>query len=235
MSMVRNEPLSDIVDFERASDQKAIRAPRQDRSRQTMDRVLKALEELLDEKPFDRITMIELAQRSGTGTSSIYARFKDKRSLILGVHGRLAEQVYPCLDRLFDFERLGKKPLRKIIHANLASILRFYREHGQLVRAAVIVDAPYVYERQVRVYCFAADRFSSLLYERLPATVNRKDIDRAADFSVRLVTSILHQILVFKDFSLGRKPLSDRALVDQMTVAIWATLQDAAGGRLKDE
>jgi len=235
MPMVRNEPLTDIVDFERASDQKAIRAPRQDRSRQTMDRVLKALEELLDEKPFDRITMVELAQRSGTGTSSIYARFRDKRSLILGVHGRLAERVYPCLDRLFDFERLGKKPLRKIIHANLGSILRFYREHGQLVRAAVIVDAPYVYERQIRVYCFAADRFSSLLYERLPGTVDRKSIDRAADFSVRLITSVLHQVLVFKDFSLGRKPLSDRALVDQMTVAIWAALQEAAGGRLKDE
>jgi hypothetical protein len=41
--------------------------------------------------------------------------------------------------------------------------------------------------------------------------------------------------LVFKDFSLGRKPLSDKALVDQMTVAIWAALQEAAGGRLKDE
>lgn len=235
MTIVRNEPLTDIVDFERASDQKAIRAPRQDRSRQTMDRVLKALEELLDEKPFDRITMIELAQRSGTGTSSIYARFKDKRSLILGVHGRLAERVYPCLDRLFDFDRLEKKPLRKIIHANLASILRFYREHGQLVRAAVIVDAPYVYERQIRIYCFAADRLSSLLYERMPTTADRKDIDRAADFSVRLVTSIIHQIFIFKDFSLGRKPVTDRVLVDQMTVAIWATLQEVAGGRLKDE
>jgi AcrR family transcriptional regulator len=199
-----------------------------------MDRVLKALEELLDEKPFDRITMIELAQRSGTGTSSIYARFKDKRSLILGVHGRLAERVFPCLERLFDLERVKQKPLRKIIHANLASVLRFYREHGQMVRAALLVDAPYVYERQIRVYRFAADRFSDLLYQRLPTEADRKAVDRAADLSVRVVTSVVHQILIFKDFTLVRKPVSDRVLVDQLTVSIWAMLEDAAGGRLAD-
>lgn len=220
--------------MELAADQEEIRAPRQDRSRQTMDRVLKALEELLDEKPFDRITMVELAQRSGTGTSSIYARFRDKRSLILGVHGRLAERVFPCLERLFALQRLEGKPLRKIIHANLASILRFYREHGQMVRAALLVDAPYVYERQMRVYRFAADQFSALLYQRLPPDVDRKAVDRAADLSVRLVTSVVHQMLIFKDFTLVRKPVSDRVLVEQLTISIWAMLEDATGGRVRN-
>ena len=89
----------------------AIRQPRQKRSRGTMDRVLRALELLLDEKPFEQITMIELAQRSGTGTSSIYARFKDKNSLVLGVHARLTETVPACLIRLTDPKRWRGKPL----------------------------------------------------------------------------------------------------------------------------
>lgn len=209
------------------SDLRPIRAPRQDRSRQTMDRVLVALEELLDEKPFDRITMIELADRSGTGTSSIYARFKDKRSLILGVHGRLAEQVYPCLEKLLDPERAKTKPLRRTVHVTLSAILKFYREHGQMVRAALLVDAPYVYERQVRIYWYAADKFSSLLVDKLAGTMDRKVIDLASDFAVRLVTSVVHQLLIFKDFRLGRKPCSDRLLVDQLTDTIMAVIDNA--------
>jgi AcrR family transcriptional regulator len=215
------------------SDDAKIRAPRQDRSRQTMDRVLKALEELLREKPFDKITMVELAQRSNTGTSSIYARFEDKRALILGVHGRLVEHVFPCLDNLFDTEKHAKVPLRKLLHADVARVLRFYRVHGQIVRAALIVDAPFVYERQIKVYQHAANQFSELLASRLPA-VDRKDLDRGVDTCVRLVTSFIHQMLIFQDFTLVRRPVSDRAIVDHLTIALLAVLDQATGGRIKD-
>lgn len=199
-----------------------------------MDRVLKALEELLDEKPFDRITMVELAQRSGAGTSSIYARFKDKRSLILGLHGRLAERVFPCLERLFDRQKLADKPLRRVIHANIASIVRFYREHGQMVRAALLVDAPFVYDRQIKVYRFAADQFGALIYSRI-GDRDLKQVDRAVDMSVRMVTSTIHQMLIFQDYSLLRKPVSDRIVVDQLTIAIWALLTEATNGRINQE
>lgn len=215
------------------ADDVKIRAPRQDRSRLTMDRVLKALEELLREKPFDKITMVELAQRSNTGTSSIYARFEDKRALILGVHGRLVEHVFPCLDNLFDAEKHAKVPLRKLLHADVARVLRFYREHGQIVRAALIVDAPFVYERQVKVYQHAADQFSALLVSRMPS-VDRRQLDRGVDMCVRLVTSFIHQILIFQDFTLVRRPVSDRAIVDHLTTAIMAVLNDATHGRIED-
>jgi len=74
-----------------------------------MDRVLEALETLLDKKPFERITMIELAQRSGTDTSSIYARFKDKNTRVLGVHARLQERAFPCLEKLAGMQRLAEQ------------------------------------------------------------------------------------------------------------------------------
>ena len=216
-----------------AENQLKIRAPRQDRSRQTMDRVLKALEALLEEKPFDKITMVELAQRSSTGTSSIYARFKDKRSLILGVHGRLAESVFVCLERLFNRERLAGKPLRKVLHANIGFIFRFYRTHGQIVRAALIVDAPFVYERQIKVYHFAADQVSAMLRARVqPADL--KVFERAIDMSVRVVSSAVHQLLIFQDFELLRKPVSDRVLVEQLTIAVWALLMEATDGKIAE-
>lgn len=213
-------------------DQDAIREPRQDRSRQTMDRVLEALEKLLAEKPFDKITMVELAQRSGTGTSSIYARFQDKRSLMLGVHGRLQEQVFPCLDRLFDAERLKDKPLADILSANIATVTRFYRQHGQIVRAALLVDGPFVYERQIAVHTYAADRLSDLVLSRVQPK-DRKAFDAAVDTGVRLVTSMMYQILIFRDFRLLRRPISDRTLVQQLTSSVMTLLEDATQQSLK--
>ena len=88
-------------------DNGAIRAPAQERSQKAMDRILTALEALLVEKRFDRITIQELAQRSRTSTSSIYARFRDKQALVLGLHLRLREKALECLDKLTEPNRIG--------------------------------------------------------------------------------------------------------------------------------
>ncbi len=213
-------------------DRGAIRAPRQDRSRQTMDRVLKALEELLEEKPFDKITMVELAQRSGSGTSSIYARFQDKRSLMLGVHGRLQEQVFPCLQRLFEIERLKNKALVDILSTNIALVVRFYRQHAQIVRAALLVDGHFVYERQIAVHKYAAERMSELLLSRIKLK-DRKAFDAAVDMAVRMVTSTMYQVLIFHGFRLLRRPVSDRVLVQQLLRSITVLLEDASRQGLK--
>ena len=71
--------------------------PRQLRSRATMERVLTAVEELLVDKPFDQITIAEIAARASSSPTSIYARFTDKSGLLLAAHERFkyqAEQRY---------------------------------------------------------------------------------------------------------------------------------------------
>jgi AcrR family transcriptional regulator len=189
-----------------------------------MDRVLKALETLLDEKPFERITMIELAQRSGTGTSSIYARFKDKNTLVLGVHARLQERAFPCLEKLTDMQRWQGKPIGTSVWESIVSVVKFYREHGQIVRTALLVDRPIVYERQVQVLQFASGHFAAALAAMMPSA-DAKALDRAVDGSVRLVSAVMHQSLIFRNQLITRKAVSDRELVRQLTTAVCALLR----------
>src|SRR6266481_3822361 len=174
-----------------------IREPRQERSRETMDRVMVALESLLNEKPFERITMIELAQRSGTGTSSIYARFKDKGSLVLGVHARLQEHTFPCLEQMSEVGRWKGKSIESIVFPCVLTVVKFYRKHAHIVRAALMVDVPSVHERQVRVLQFASERFSTM-FAIILKNADKDAIDRAVDSSVRIVSSVMHQSLIFK-------------------------------------
>ena len=210
-----------------ATPQSAIRAPRQQRSQRTMDRVMKALEELLDEKPFERITMVELAQRSQTGTSSIYARFKDKNSLVLGVHGRLAELVFPCLRKLTDPSRWEGKSLDLMLSASIDAAVKFYRQHSHIVRAALLVDQPFVYERQRQVLQFASDSFTALVLEMMPGG-NRKAMVQAIETAVRMVSAIMHQTLIFQSGPLILKSVSDKDLVRHLTIAVSALVKTSA-------
>jgi AcrR family transcriptional regulator len=207
----------------------AIREPAQARSRETMDRILETLEELLREKPFDRITMIELAQRSGAGTSSIYARFRDKQALILGLHARLREQVLECLERLADPQRWAGEPVERIVAGIVPPCVKFYRQHGALIRAALYVDDAEMRERQASVLRFAAGKFSALL----PTTSARqaRAVNAAVDFSVRLLASVMYAALMFGDVEIGRRRTSDREITRYLVRTITATLKEALSVR----
>lgn len=199
-----------------------IREPAQARSRETMDRILEALEALLCEKPFDRITIQELAQRSGTGTSSIYARFRDKQALVLALHARLREQVLECLDRLADPVRWAGASPDRIVAAVVPPCVRFYRIHGPLIRAALTVDDAEMRERQASVLRIAAGKFSALMPANTPA--HAKAIDAAVDFSVRMFASVMYSTLMFGEVQIGRRSVSDRELCRHLIRAITATL-----------
>lgn len=208
-----------------SSAKKAIRQPLQERSRKKMDDIMNALESLLAEKPFDRITMAELAQKSGAGTSSIYARFSDKNSLILGVHLRLRETALACLEKLTDPARWDGVPTEDMVRQVISTIFRWYKKHQFLIRAALYVDDAVVRERQALTLRLAAEKFGALLGEENAKTA--KKVGLAVDASVRIVTSVMYSVLMFGSVELVRSSVSDRELCRQLSCAVIALINDA--------
>jgi AcrR family transcriptional regulator len=212
-------------------DEKAIRAPLQARSREKMDRIMIALESLLAEKPFDRITMTELAQRSGAGTSSIYARFSDKHALILGVHARLREQVVHCLEQLTDASRWRSSTPEEIVESVIPVIVRFYFKHAPLIRAALFVDEQVVRERQASMLRHAAQKFSVLLARNGEAPT--ASVNGAVDAATRVVASVMYSAIMFGDVQLVRKPVSERELIRQLSRITVALINDAQAAQAR--
>lgn len=206
-------------------DNGAIRAPAQERSQKAMDRILSALEALLLEKRFDRITIQELAQRSRTSTSSIYARFRDKQALVLGLHMRLREKALECLNKLTEPERWAGETTERIVTGCVPPCLKFYRKHGSLIRAALTVDDAEMRERQASVLRTAAERFSALI----PSDSARqaRAVDAAIDFSVRMFASVMYSLLIFDEVEIGRTAVSDRELARHLICSITAVLEEA--------
>ncbi len=56
--------------------------PRQRRSRKTLDRLVEACEGLLQEKPFEEISVADIARRGRSSVGAFYGRFKGKDALL---------------------------------------------------------------------------------------------------------------------------------------------------------
>ena len=82
------------------------------RVRRTRDALGDALVELMQQKPFDEVTIQDVLDRAGVGRSTFYVHFKDKddlfmsdaeeffeaMSLALVVHGDKSERVFPVME-----------------------------------------------------------------------------------------------------------------------------------------
>jgi AcrR family transcriptional regulator len=66
-----------------------VKEPRQQRSRDSQERILKAAEILIKSKGFEALTTAEVVRRSRTSIGTLYARFGDKTALLHAVQDRV--------------------------------------------------------------------------------------------------------------------------------------------------
>lgn len=109
---------------------------RQERSRQTRDRLVAALDNCLREKPFADITIAELAETAGLSVGAIYRRFENKDAFIPVIF----ELYRARLDAFMTGEgRVEIDPsdgLRQALHKACSTAWQFLVRHGYLVRAS---------------------------------------------------------------------------------------------------
>ena len=63
-------------------------APQQDRSRQTLERLLDATEQIIRTRGVDAVTIPEVARAARSSVGSFYARFTSKAALLQTLHER---------------------------------------------------------------------------------------------------------------------------------------------------
>lgn len=80
--------------------------PKQDRSRTTEERLLSALESLLDEVFFEQVSIKQLAARAGVAVGTVYRRFKDKDALLPVLYRRYDLALQHWVSSLWSEEAL---------------------------------------------------------------------------------------------------------------------------------
>ena len=191
-------------------DHHSVTAPRQQRSQRTLERILGALGELLSEKAFDQISMAELAERSECAVTSIYARFKDKWSMIAALHESFRDDAIVRIDTFLAPERWSGARGEAIIAATTSALVAAYHEQRHLLHAVLLTDDPRVYARAASIEQHAAER----LLEILPTPAVADSFQLRVRFGVRVMMASLQQMVLMQP---GAKERTARANAELAT------------------
>ncbi len=115
-----------------------VRAPRQQRSQASMDRVLAATEELLTERLFEEIPLSDILERARVSVGAFYARFGNREGLVSPLHDRYDARVDALTSRTLDPERWRGVPLAERVRRLARYGITAYRRNRGLLRALVL-------------------------------------------------------------------------------------------------
>ncbi len=211
---------------QRHSEYPRLRAPHQARSRDTLRRIVKATEKLLEEKTFDEISVTEITKRARSSVGSFYARFPDKEALLDHLDELYAQDVIDFAEGQTDPARWEGVGLAEIVEALVRFLVGFHRERPGLLRT-LIVEA-----RRSRGKTFRerTERMRTRIPGLLALVASRKEEighaepDRAAALGFAMVLSTVREVILFPEaMILGEVP-SDDELVRELTQAYLAYL-----------
>lgn len=165
-----------------------VRPPHQARTRETLNRLLDAAEELLAEKGFDEMGIAEVARRAGTSVGGFYRRFRDKDGLLHALHERFCEDAQATADEALAVGTWAGASLVEILAQITAFLVRIHRDREGLLRAFLLRGASdaSVRERTERVFQHIADRMRALLESRREE-MSHPDPDAAAEVGLYAV------------------------------------------------
>jgi AcrR family transcriptional regulator len=197
-----------------------VRPPAQDRSQRTLERLLDATERLLDQRPFDRISVQDIVAEADASVGAFYGRFPSKDAVLHALHERYVAEGQATNAQALSPATWDGVPLPDVIRGLCAFVVAFLRQHPGLRRALVLALADPVFRaRSAALASDVVDRVAALLEARR-AEHAHPDPAVAADVAHRILFSLADQHALYGAESPTGHPLSDDTLVAETTRAI---------------
>ena len=106
------------------------RQPKQQRSRESYDRVVSAAIELLSEGGLAELTLAAVSRRSKVSIGSIYCRVDSKESLLREVQAIVLQQMEHEFAMLVNRVRRGRLPLAELVPMLISEVAHYLRRHA---------------------------------------------------------------------------------------------------------
>ena len=117
------------------------RPPRQQRSAATLDRIVKAAEELFAQRGFEATTVDDIVAAAGSSKGSFYSRFADKQALLAYLGGECLARAKATWAELLDPERTEGQPLDRVLEEFVGNLVADYRGADGPVMRALTIEA----------------------------------------------------------------------------------------------
>ena len=120
----------------------AVREPKQERSEWTQTVLLEAFAELLQERGVQDVSVADVASRAGLTSGAVYARFGDKRGMVLALHRRLTDQAVVRMGAWAKRCPRGGTSPRDVVRAWVRGASAYSQRREPVVRLGLALDDP---------------------------------------------------------------------------------------------
>lgn len=174
------------------------RPPQQNRSRETLDRILDAAEQVLAEKAFGEATLAEIMERAGVTVGAFYRRYPDKNALLRHLDERFFAELLERADLLFDPARWPKAGACEIITEISLQAVEVYSARRGLLRSLFLRARTDTVLQQsaLQVNVRFIEGLRVLLLERRNE-IRHPDPERAIELGFMMMVGALRELIVF--------------------------------------
>ena len=116
----------------------SISPPLQERSRKTLDALLRAAEAQLLEKSFSDVSVTNIVNEAGSSSGSFYARFPDKSALLHALHQRFVDRSVAQTEQMVSDIGDEKLSLDEFAAGFVDSLVESHLAHRGVIRAVLI-------------------------------------------------------------------------------------------------
>ena len=172
------------------------RTPKQQRSRESFDRVIAATIELLEEGSYAALTLAAVSRRAKVSIGSIYCRVDGKDALLREVQAVVMQQMEREFALLISRVRRRQLPLAELVPGLIREVALYLRRHANVLAAFMQAGDhdPIVEEVGRRAFQQAQLDFKLLLLERA-AEFRHPEPDHAAEACFTVTYAVLGRYL----------------------------------------
>lgn len=169
-----------------------VRPVKQQRSRRSRDRLLEAGQRLVAERPFDALSVADIARAAGCSVGAFYLRFRDKDAFFSALIAHYLAEV-----RAETLELFATHDDDRLIGALVAKTADRFRRYAGLIRSAIRkrMEEPAVWEPIRRSGHVNADGFIAWLAARRGSKLEAADEMRVR-FAFQVLYGTLNNALV---------------------------------------
>jgi AcrR family transcriptional regulator len=195
------------------------KAPKQRRSRATVDAILTATAQVLVERGYDKATTNVIAKRAGVSIGSLYQYFPNKEALVTALCQRHSEHV--CEQISTRLATTHDLPLPLALRGLIKLLLAHHAEEPELHRV-LIEQVPRLsgFEQLAMVNCLLVETITADL-QRRRETLRPRNLELAAFILVHSVQAVTHAAVLERP-----EALDDEALADEIVDLVRRYLVD---------
>ena len=203
-----------------------IRPPQQRRSRESLERVLKAGERVLAENGYEGFTIAEVSRKAKVSVGSVYSRFDSKEALIRAIHLRMMERLSGAEEAVAGAPDDARADLATVVVRGVHALAGSMDRERKLLRAFMVrgaVDPSIARPGSESSQATGRAFKTAILAHR--GEIGHRDPELAADIAFRMVYDVLARQVMHGPTFESDRPVAWDQLVDEMIAALLAYLR----------